>query len=153
MKYSSISIIMALIISVFLLVGCGQPTGSVTQSPTGVKTSTTPPQSPGSPTSTSTKTLTATGTGITEWKSKILPSNMVFGPDVATTINGKDYLIYAVNFGTNPDGPGTNSDVGIIILDITTPDNPNEIAYLKNGTNDPNQFIQSLQLDGPTLYS
>ncbi len=68
------------------------------------------------------QTSTYPGNGLTEWKSKMLASNIVFGSSIAATIDGKNYLICSVNFGNNPDGSGTNADAGIIILDITNPD-------------------------------
>ena len=105
------------------------------------------------PSTISSPTTISAENGTKEWESKMLASNMVFGPGVAATIGGKDYLIYSVNFGTNPEGPGTNADVGIIILDIRNSDSPDEISYLKNGQNEPNQFIENLKLDGSILYT
>ncbi len=102
---------------------------------------------------TSTSTPLSMGNEITEWKSKVLASNMVFGPDVAATIGGKDYLVCSVNFGTNPEGSGTNADVGIIIIDISNPESPDEISYLKNGSDEPDQYIENLKLDNSILYA
>ena len=102
-------------------------------------------------------TVTATNTtdntnGLTEWKSKMLADNFVFGPGIAVTIDGKNYLICNVNFGTNPEGSGTNADAGIVILDIGNPDNPDEIAYLKAGQDEYVHFEGNLKLNGDILY-
>ena len=99
------------------------------------------------------QTSTYPGTGLTEWKSKMLASNIVFGSSIAATIDGKNYLICSVNFGNNPDGSGTNADAGIIILDITNPDKPNEISYLKTGQDEQVRFEGDLKLDGSILYA
>ena len=78
---------------------------------------------------------------------------MVFNQGIATTIDGKDYLICSVNIGTNPEGSGTNADAGIVILDIGNPDNPDEIAYLKAGQDEYVQFEGNLKLNGYILYA
>jgi hypothetical protein len=93
------------------------------------------------------------GNGLINWKSKMLASNIVFGTSIAATIDEKNYLICSVNFGNNPDGSGTNADAGIIILNITNPDNPNEISYLKTGQDEQVQFEGDLKLDGSILYA
>ena len=109
-------------------------------------------------TSTSTTLSLATskslGNGITQWKSTMLASesNIVFGSGVGATIAGKNYLICAVDFGNNPEGTGTNADAGIIILDLSNPDNPEEISYLKTGQDKQILFESNLKLIGTTLY-
>ena len=96
---------------------------------------------------------TTTTNWLTEWKSKMLADNFVFGPGIAATIDGKNYLICSVNFGTNPEGSGTNADAGIVILDIGNPDNPDEVAYLKAGQDEYVRFEGNLKLNGSVLYA
>jgi hypothetical protein len=95
------------------------------------------------------------GDEITEWKSTMLASesNIVFGSGVGATIAGKNYLICTVDFGNNPEGTGTNADAGIIISDISNPDNPEEISYLKTGQDKQILFEGNLKLIGRTLYA
>jgi hypothetical protein len=95
------------------------------------------------------------GGEITEWKSTMLASesNIVFGSGVGATIAGKNYLICTVDFGNNPEGTGTNADAGIIISDISNPDNPEEISYLKTGQDKQILFEGNLKLIGRTLYA
>ena len=95
------------------------------------------------------------GDEITEWKSTMLASesNIVFGSGVGATIAGKNYLICTVDFGNNPEGTGTNADAGIIISDISNPDNPEEISYLKTGQDKQILFEGNLKLIGTTLYA
>ena len=93
------------------------------------------------------------GDAITEWKSKMLADNMVFRQGIAAIINGKNYLIFTINFGNNPEGSGINADAGIIILDISNPGDPVEIAYLKNGQDEYVQFEGNLKLNGSVLYA
>jgi hypothetical protein len=95
------------------------------------------------------------GDEITEWKSTMLASesNIVFGSGVGATIAGKNYLICTVDFGNNPEGTGTNADAGIIISDISNPDNPEEISYLKTGLDKQILFEGNLKLIGTTLYA
>jgi hypothetical protein len=83
----------------------------------------------------------------------MLADNFVFGPGIAATIDGKNYLICSVNFGTNPEGSGTNADAGIVILDIGNPDNPDEVAYLKAGQDEYVRFEGNLKLNGSVLYA
>ena len=80
-------------------------------------------------------------------------SNIVFGSGVGATIAGKNYLICTVDFGNNPEGTGTNADAGIIISDISNPDNPEEISYLKTGQDKQILFEGNLKLIGTTLYA
>ena len=117
-------------------VGCGSP--ATTKSDSTLPTTT---------------TIATTTNGLINWKSKMLASNIVFGTSIAATIDEKNYLICSVNFGNNPDGSGTNADAGIIILDITNPDNPNEISYLKTGQDEHVRFEGDLKLDGSILYA
>ena len=98
---------------------------------------------------------TSLSTGITEWKSNMLASesNIVFGLSVAATIGGKNYLICTVDFGNNPEGTGTNADAGIIISDISNPNDPEEISYLKTGQDKQILFEGNLKLIGSVLYA
>ena len=100
-------------------------------------------------------TSTSLGDEITEWKSTMLASesNIVFGSGVGATIAGKNYLICTVDFGNNPEGAGTNADAGIIVSDISNPDNPEEISYLKTGQDKRILFEGNLKLIGTTLYA
>jgi hypothetical protein len=100
-------------------------------------------------------TSASLGDEITEWKSTMLASesNIVFGSGVGATISGKNYLICTVDFGNNPEGTGTNADAGIIISDISNPDNPEELSYLKTGQDKQILFEGNLKLIGTTLYA
>jgi hypothetical protein len=119
-----------------IAVGCGSP--ATTKSDSTLPTTT---------------TIATTTNGLINWKSKMLASNIVFGTSIAATIDEKNYLICSVNFGNNPDGSGTNADAGLIILDISNPDSPNEISYLKTGQDEQVQFEGDLKLDGSILYA
>jgi hypothetical protein len=94
------------------------------------------------------------GDELTEWKSTMLASesNITFGSSVAATIGGKNYLICTVDFGNNPEGSGTNADAGIIILDVSNPDNPEEISYLKTEQGNRILFEGNPTLNGSILY-
>jgi predicted small secreted protein len=99
-------------------------------------------------------TSMSVGDELTEWKSTMLASesNIVFGSSVAATIGGKNYLICTVDFGNNPEGSGTNADAGIIILDVSNPDNPEEISYLKTEQGNRILFEGNPTLNGSILY-
>jgi hypothetical protein len=83
----------------------------------------------------------------------MLASNIVFGTSITATIDEKNYLICSVNFGNNPEGSGSNADAGMIILDISNPDSPNEISYLKTGQDEKVYFEGNLKLNGSILYA
>jgi hypothetical protein len=117
-------------------VGCGSP--ATTKSDSTLPTTT---------------TIATTTNGLINWKSKMLACNIVFGTSIAATIDEKNYLICSVNFGNNPDGSGTNEDAGIIILDISNPNSPNEISYLKTGQDEKVYFEGNLKLNGSILYA
>ena len=100
-----------------------------------------------SSTTTGTSISTATATTLfTQWQSKTLASDITFQQAIAGTINGKNYLICSTNFG---DEPSTN--VTIVILDITNPDNPVQISSLQTGQ-DARPVVNNLELNGSTLY-
>ena len=98
-----------------------------------------------SSTTTGTSISTAT-TLFTQWQSKTLASDITFQQAIAGTINGKNYLICSTNF---EDEPSTN--VTIVILDITNPDNPVQISSLQTGQ-DARPVVNNLELNGSTLY-
>jgi hypothetical protein len=96
------------------------------------------------------------GNGRFLWKSNLVAANMIFGPGVAATVGGKNYLVLSVNMPGKylSDGPGTYADAGILILDLSNPENPQEISYLNNGTTtESSSFILNLKRDGLTVYA
>jgi hypothetical protein len=90
-----------------------------------------------------------TTTLFTKWKSKMLDPDMIFEQGVAGNINGKNYLICSAGFGTSTNK--RNSNIIIIVLDITNPDNPQEISSLKTEQEE-NPFICDMKLAGSFLY-
>jgi hypothetical protein len=104
-------------------------------------------------TETSTSIATSTTTSVTlftQWESKKLASDMAFENSIDGTINGKNYLICNAIYGASTNQE--NMYVTIVILDITNPDNPDEISSLQTGQDSP-PFVCNLILNGAILYA
>jgi hypothetical protein len=85
----------------------------------------------------------------TRWESKILAPEMFFQNSIAGTINGKNYLF--CNAINGPSAKQGSHNLTLVVLDITSPDNPNEISSLQTGL-EAHPLALNLKLYGTTLY-